>query len=521
MTAPATTRPGDGTPLTTTEMARIDTKSDAYLRMERRWNLAYALMDDSEALRTPDYMPMLEAETPEEYEARVKIGAVFNGFERTVLASVGMLGVHDPMQSQDTPAKLKELADDVDGAGTALAVFASRLAQKVVLLGHAGIFVDMAQIGEEGMTDAQAQAQGIRPYWILVSAEDEWLPYFEVVGGRMQLTMLIRRVRRSVRKGAFGVVPRTEFWLYALVKGGVEYSCYATEQHGNAPMLDPAYVAGPKLIKNLTRIPYARVVANGETWDVETKPTLNTLAELNVEHHQIKNGIESLLTLAFTPTQVVIGMPKDKDGKYPQIIRGPRSVIHVPYQQGVSQPVYWDSPDTSVLEPAEVRLKATELAMEVMGSAFLASQTRAAETAEAKKINAKAQHATLGRVGRAIADGLTNAMSISAELLGLGTNGGAVTISTDFEDRTMDPQTMSAYVNAVASVGFPVRVLLKMWQEGGRIAPDANLEELEREMLADAEAKRAADAIDAALAAEQRQADAANQHQDPPADHAA
>jgi hypothetical protein len=497
------TTPSIGDPTTKRETQRIDTPHEAYTRMQKRWQKCRDLMEGTEAIRrnAAEYLPMLEGESEDAWEARVLLGALFNGFERTVLASVGMLAVNDPTLSEETPPELVEIWDNVDGAGTHGVVFASMLEQNAIIDGHAGIFVDMASIeGEKIDTDA-ARRLGLRPYWILVTADDEWLPFFEVVNGRKQLTMLIRRVRKSERDGAFGLAAVVEFWLYVLVKTGVEYSCYRTDSMTVQPTLTGAFAAGPKVM-SMSRIPYARLVANGDPTDVETKPPLLTLADLNIEHHQTKNGILSLEQLAFTPTQVRIGAAPDKDGNYPPITRGPRSTIEVPRIEGVQKPVYWDSPDVNVLEPAMRTLKETELAMEVSGSAFMASQTRAQETAAAKKINAKAQNATLARVGRAAADCLTNAMSYCAEFLGLGTDGGKVTVNTDFEDQTLDPQAMSSYVAAVKDAGLPPRILLEAWQRGGRIDPDADLEELEREMLADAEAQQAAQELDAALMAE-------------------
>lgn len=487
-----------GDPTTQSDPGRLDAEHAAYTRMQRRRQKCRDLMEGTEAIRRNAalYLPRLEGESEAAWEARVQLGALFNGFARTVKASVGMLAVNDPVLGEQMPDELVALADDVDGAGTHLAVFASQLAEHGIIDGHAGIFVDMADTGGVAVDLATARARGLRPYWILVTADDEWLPFFEVVGGRKVLTLLIRRVRKTVRHGEYGLKAATDWWVYALTTQGVTFTLYEQDEMQAAPVKAERFASGPGLMRNMRRIPYARFVPNGDPTDVETVPPLEPLADLNIEHHQTKNGILSLQQQAMIPTPVRIGAMADPTTKeYPALVLGPKCVIEAPYMQGVSEPVYYLTPDVSVLDPAEKRLKETELAMEVMGSAFIASQTRAQETAAAKKINAKAQNATLARMARALGDSLANAMAISGEFLGVVAD--KVTVPAKFEDAELDPQTMVAYVSAVRDAGLPVRILLAAWQEGGRIAADVDLDALATEM----EGNMAADAMQQRLEA--------------------
>src|SRR6185436_2923447 len=88
-------------------------------------------------------------------------------------------------------------------------------------------------------------------------------------------------------------------------------------------------------------------------------------------------------------------------GGYPPIITGPKGTIEAPFVAGMPEkPVYWLSPDISVLEPAMKSLQNNEAAQGAAGLSFLAPETRAAETAVAKRIDASAQNATLATVGR-------------------------------------------------------------------------------------------------------------------------
>jgi hypothetical protein len=127
-----------------------------------------------------------------------------------------------------------------------------------------------------------------------------------------------------------------------------------------------------------------------------------------------------------------------------------------------------------------------------MGMSFLVSDTRAAETAEAKRLDATAENSTLATGAQGIEDAGNLTLEILAWYLGIEKAGAPVmTINKDFESTAMDPQTMVAYVDAVVRAGLPARLLLDAWQQGGRIPADTDLDELEQEMMANAAAQEA------------------------------
>jgi hypothetical protein len=119
-----------------------------------------------------------------------------------------------------------------------------------------------------------------------------------------------------------------------------------------------------------------------------------------------------------------------------------------------------------------------------MGMSFLVSDTRAAETAEAKRLDATAENSTLATAAQGIEDAINLALEIHAWYLGIEKAGAPVmTINKDFENTAMDSQTMVAYVDAVVRAGLPPRLLLEAWQQGGRLPADADLDMLESEMM--------------------------------------
>jgi hypothetical protein len=53
--------------------------------------------------------------------------------------------------------------------------------------------------------------------------------------------------------------------------------------------------------------------------------------------------------------------------------------------------------------------------------------------------------------------------------------GGSITVNRDFENLTMLPEMLTAYVGAVSNAGLPIRVLLEAMQKGGLLTDSADL----------------------------------------------
>jgi hypothetical protein len=124
-----------------------------------------------------------------------------------------------------------------------------------------------------------------------------------------------------------------------------------------------------------------------------------------------------------------------------------------------------------------------------LGVSFLQRDKRAAETAEAKAMDAAAENSTLATAGQGIEDAANLALEIHAWYLGIPkVDAPVATLNRDYENVALSAEIMTAYVKAVADAGLPMRVMLDAFQQGGRIPLDANLDELEMEAMANAQA---------------------------------
>lgn len=463
-----------------------DFPSPSYERMRPWWELCRALMAGTDAVRAGAtvYLPRLAAESDEAYTFRSRLCALFPGFARTVKASVGLINQTAPILGEDMPQALVDLAENIDRQGTNITVFAKALTKDGIVDGFAGILVDYPRADDPSLDRRRASAAavpgaalsgddtarlGLRPYWVLVRADEVIKAMYQTREGVRTLVLLvIREVSETLDDtlGAFGTVTLTRYRVYRLTPTGVTYQLWEkkySEAYSSA-------VDVPKPMTNVTAIPWSPFVAGEKQQDPTTvRPPLMDLAYLNVEHYQIKTNIRNLETLALVPTQVRIGATRDEDGNYPSITLGPRSTIEAPVIQGVSQPVYWHSPDVSVLAPGNESLKNTEAAMGSAGLSFLAPDSRAAETAAAKRIDSTAQNATITTVAGALQDCLETAFGFTGQYLNL--KAGSVTVNTDYENTVMTAQMVAALGQLAVNGQLDIMTLLDLLEDG-HILPD-------------------------------------------------
>lgn len=441
--------------------------SAAYRRMEPRWIKCRACMLGTEAIRAggTDFVPQYADEDDDRYEVRKNLAAFYNGFARTVLASVGMLLEEEPALGADMPQELVDLSENIDAAGTHLTVFARRLAAAGIIDSYAGVLVEHSRAGGPGVDMSKASEAAtvavttgtaidasdeksleLRPYFLLFKADDIFKKFYETVNGVRTLVLLILREVVMVRVGQFGTKTQTQYRVYTNERGVIKYQLWVSPNLGGESPGRPTLTEGPTVITNQTEIPWSPFVAGEEIAQDEYKPPLSDLADLNIQYHNSLTNNLSLQALAMVPTPVRIGATPDAEGNYPPVVFGPGNTIEAPVTEGAHQPVYWLSPDVSVLVPGENTLVTTKADMGAVGSAFLSPESRVRETAAAKRIDSAAQRATLATVARSLKDCLERAYDLMAKYRNL--KGGSVTLNNDFTGEGVDPAYLAVLVTA-------------------------------------------------------------------------
>jgi hypothetical protein len=407
------------------------------------------------------YLPRMEAESEGAYEFRLQQSALFNAFARTVKACAGLVNQKDPQLGEDMPTRLVAMWENVDRSGTHGAVFTSQLTIAGLIDGFAGILTDYPRVANPaGVSQDDEVRGGFGPYFVRYRADDVIKAIYQVVNGVKTLTLLVLRESSDQRVGSFGIETVFRYRVYRNDKGAVTYELWERLARESTPRL----VETPTAMRNVRMIPWSPFVAGDVVDQNETRPPLNDLADLNIEHFQVKTNIRNLESLALVPTMVRVGASPNEGGVYPPIVLGPRTAIEAPAVQGVATPIYWLSPSVTVLDPSNKSLENIEQQMGAAGLAFLNPDLRRAETAEAKRIDASVQNASLVSLARALQDCLETAFMFAGQYI--NEPAGSVSVNTDFEEVVMDPTMIGQLVAARQSGNLSIETFLALLEKG-------------------------------------------------------
>lgn len=472
--------------------------SPLYTEQAHRWRLCRDVMLGTEAMRAHNaiYLVQGAAETDGEFALRTQRAECFPMFKETVKGMTGLVFRKDPVLQDDVPDPLVELSENIDGAGTHLAVFLRQVFEDAMQTGHAGILVDMPQspLTDRALTIAEEQALGMRAYWLHIAAEQIVNWRTDVIHGVTVLTLLVIRERHIAPMGAFmtAMVTRYRVFRRDLVTGVVSFSVYEFGPDNDQEMRE----AQTGILRNVQAIPFAVVYAGQRRGPLTSFPPLVDLAYTNVAHMQVLADHRTSLHMAGVPIFVRIGMeetPGDPnrgigdgfdatqlDATTPEgiaqieAINGGGSVQVIGPNMGIDLPLGGNAKyvehNGNALSASQAELTAIEKRAAAQGLSLLSPDNRAAETAEAKRLDRAQQDAALSRAARSMQDCTEQALEYTAQFLRLP-SGGSCQFNTDFQDLVMDTALFSELSKSTLAGQIP---LTTFWQllMTGNILPD-------------------------------------------------
>jgi hypothetical protein len=445
------------------------------------------------------YIPKYKAEKPASYKTRATLAKVYGGLGRTLSASVGMLFARPPARSDTWTPDIEEHWENLDGRGTHGDVLAKRKAEDAIADGFTAILVDFPSVDEGTVvTAANEKTLNLRPLWCTYARSDILSWRTSTVDNVETLTQIVLQEGATAPKGRFGTVTKLRYRVCSLNGAGeAVWELLEERKEASGEVIVVSLGKGAYRDKNgapFRVIPIAVAYAGRTDATLTAHPPLLDVAWVNLEHWRVATNLRYYEDLCCFPQPTVEGEIKpDQNGQVPQFQLGPGVLINV--TQGSK--FIWTEVTGGSITALRNSLQEKKDEMGEMGASFLAKKTRGVETAEAKRLDATAENSTLATAAQGIEDGINLALGFHAMYLGIPKEEApTITINRDFDNITMDPMVMAVYVSAVKDTGFPIRLLLEAWQEGGRISQDEDLDKLELEINANA----------AAIAEQERQA---------------
>lgn len=477
---------------------RPDWTHPAVKKVEEDLKLVDRLLGGTRTMHhhSTDYVRKWSEENPALYEIRRQSEEVSGAYERTLSASVGMLFAKEPKIEWNDAAAIESAWANIDGAGTAGHVLVKQFAEKAINHGISVLLIDHTPTPKGVVVHAGNERElGLRPVWGYYprTAIRSWR--IAVIGGRPVLTQLVLKETGYDESGLYGARAYERYRVLRLENTGqgvgATFELIEKRETGGGNAVEWVSIESGAYRNRTGRIapwiPVAIAHTGRSDAMLDSSMPLLPLAYANLHHWLRATNLRFFSDLTCFPQAVVIGdMAHDGIGSdgmpIPGKLRlGPGATVYL--REGGD--FKWETPSSDSWEFQSADLTARERRMAQLGMSFLAPDTRAAETAEAKRIDSTAENATLSTAAQGIDDAVNRAFEIHAWYEGLGPEQVPVfQTNRDFENTAMDADTMRAYVNAVKEAGLPPRMLLEAWQQGGRIGPDVDLEALEIEMMA-------------------------------------
>lgn len=416
------------------------------------------------------YLPQHPKEENANYQIRLKRPAFFNALRRTIDGLVGMVFRTSPELGKDVPKPIVQDWENLDKEETHGDVFLKTLLADAMEAGHCAILVDYPRVANPNKrTLADDRAQDIRPYWVHIRKED--ILNFRTSrgpGGEQILEQVTLRFASHEPKGTFGDKQVVRYRVYRRTPEGIVWEIWESLQDNSKPSLTQFGT-----IAKVDRIPLVGVYGR-KTGYLQSVPPLLDLACVNLLHYQTNSDYFHALHIGLVPILTLTGVEAGT------VAVGPNALLALP--QGATA-TYTETSGAAFGSAVEA-LQELKGQMAVMGLSLLQPETRAAETAEAKRLDKSEKDSALSTIARALQDAVESALAFHAQLRGLP-DGGSISINSDFSGATLNAQQVQTLSDIEAKGQLSLETMWAKLQEGEWL-PDDFDPKVERQRLEDA-----------------------------------
>jgi hypothetical protein len=409
------------------------------------------------------YLSQEPAEPRAAYEARLTRSTYAPIYRDSIRAYAGLL---NRFQLVDTPASLLEAETDVDLQGESIQSFWNRCDEKALRDGGVFVMVDMTpEQGETNFFDEQNSDR--RPYLIMVDRANVINWSIEYDGGRERVVhATIRQFRQRAVPGSYGV--ELDAVYHVLRPNLVE--TYRLEKR------DREWVQIKEREVN-TSIPVVPLVWYGATDPhfAHGDMPLNALAELSIQHFQMRSDLQELLHKCAMPVPVRTGAKIGPDGKPIPLILGPNTAVDLDAEGGKFE---FAEPSGRSLERHQAEIQHLELLMDRSSLNFLYGAN--IKTATEASLRASQVASQVAALTRNKTSSFTTVMRLWAAYSGEFdqiTSESGIAINDSLISRPLDASEIAQLVNLYSQGLLSKRTVLDELQRGGILDPDLKIEE--------------------------------------------
>jgi len=397
------------------------TPSLAHERLSAHWQMIRAILAGAKAVKAAGekYLPKFPAESDPEYNRRKDSAPWRPEFEDCIRSISSKPFAEETKLAGEPSDEMKAIAEDIDGRGNNLHVFARDMFEGGVSLGAHGILVDFPTMNPNA-TRAEEKAAGARPYWVSVDADEIIALRTERRGAREVVTHLRLRETAIVVDGfeekaveKIRVIEPGMWQLWKQVKNAAGETTWEIEDTG---------------ILTLDEVPFVFYATAERVGAQYVRPPLLDLATMQIELYQALSTKEQAYTMLGAPMLSANGMAAPDDGS--SVETGPRRILYAPSTEDIAASWSILSAPAGSLKELRDDCAATAEDMRRLGMQPLLPKTGNV-TATASGIEAAKAHSAVGTWANGLKDALEQAFMFTAKWM-KSTEAVEVSVHTDF-----------------------------------------------------------------------------------------
>lgn len=331
--------------------------SGDYDAMSGYWTMVDAIVAGAEAMRAiggvrpagsgrafaqSPYLPAFPNESQADYELR-RCHAPFTNIYEDISGNLAAKPFAKTCElAQDAGDDLKKLAENIDGQGHSLHVFAQSVFKPALDKGIDWILIDHTSV-PQGATLADERSMGARPYWVRIPAERMLAVYSAFLNGSEAIYHARVYEPATVREGfsettveRVRVMDRAPIYdvLGNLVGfGPATWKLLEQSEKTEGGKKETVWIevsAGNFTIGVIPLVPVVPVGRLGMSWRV--KPAFRDIAYMQIEEFQQESSLKSIKELTAFPMLAGNGVmpPTDAKGQPVTVPVGPRGVLFAP-----------------------------------------------------------------------------------------------------------------------------------------------------------------------------------------------
>ena len=407
-----------------------------YTAAATRWKTTRDAASGNEAIKasTVDYLPDFVPSDSARYAKYIQRAYYMGATGRTRDALVGMAFRKPP--AMQIPDAMFAIVENADGAGQSLDQVSREALFNLLETGRHVLFVDYPQV-EEGLDAETEAALELRPTIASYTAETLINWQTTVVNGKTVLSLAVLQEQEAVPKDEFDHTAATVYRVLRLRADGYTQQTYNARGEAATEEYYPRQFGGAAF----DHIPLHIVGANNNKPDVDSTP-LYPLAVLNVSHYLNTADIEEashvtgqpMLHLDIGDTSAETWKEQNPDGIYVGSRRG------IVTQNGSMSMV---QAEDRILPLTLMERKEEQM---VAIGARLIQRGGQAETAEAARIAASAESASLDTIVGNLSEAIEAALEDCARFVGADPEQVFYAINRDFFDSKLDAQQVMAVI---------------------------------------------------------------------------